>query len=99
MSVQRPGDPRNGAAYRTARATLRATTDRCHLCGHSGATTLDHLISVKDWYAKFGTYDGVNDPSNTDIAHGTGNECPECGVACNQARGAAPLVEVRSRDW
>lgn len=100
MSNKPPGDPRNGHRYRTAVAELRARTDLCWICGHRGARTLDHLITVKMWGAMFDTYDGINDPENTDIAHGTGNECPECGRRCNQERGDGTRdPQPRSRDW
>jgi hypothetical protein len=98
------GDPRNGHRYRVAVANCLAASDLCHLCGHHGAQTADHLISVKEWYERFGTYQGVNDPTNMAPAHGTKgrlvNPCADCGLMCNQSRGAKPLnSSPRSRDW
>lgn len=97
-------DPRSTRAYRTAAAHLLAHDDLCHLCGHHGARTADHLITVKDWYQQHGSYDGVHHPTNLAPAHGTHgrdlNPCPTCGQLCNQARGARTLQpEPRSRDW
>jgi hypothetical protein len=97
----RPGDPRNGARYRRAVAECLAASDLCHLCGHPGARTADHLISVRDWPPGV---PGVNDPANLIPAHGMKgrirNACPVCGLLCNQVRGARPLTtSPRSRDW
>lgn len=101
-----PGDPRNGARYRAAVAECLANSDLCHLCGHHGARTADHIITVKDWLLTHPTYDGVNDQSNLAPAHGvkgpTLNPCPICGRLCNQQRGARSLAHTpqhRSRDW
>jgi len=99
------GDPRNGHRYRVAVATCIANSDLCGLCGHHGARTADHIIPVDVWYRRYGTYDGVNDQTNLQPAHGTkgriNNPCPTCGKLCNQAKGARLIVAVspRSRDW
>lgn len=101
--MSRPGDPRNGRPYRRAVAACIAASDRCHLCGHHGARTADHIVSVKEWFARHGTYKGVNDPTNLTPAHGTLgrvlNRCPVCAQLCNQSRGARALHPPRSRDW
>jgi len=105
MSRRPPGDPRNGHRYRTAVANLLANSDRCGLCGHAGARTADHVISIKVWLALHGTYEGVNHPSNLQPAHGTKgrivNRCPTCDLLCNQLKGADTLTEPEphSRDW
>jgi len=103
---QPKGDPRNGAAYRKAVALCVSNSDICHLCGHGGAKTADHLISVKKWFAMFGNYEGVNAQTNLAPAHGTmgmvENRCPVCHRLCNQSRGARALhhePQPRSRDW
>lgn len=103
--MARPGDPRNGRPYR--RAVKQCIADHggmCHLCGHGGAGTADHIVSAKEWLALHGNYDGVNDPDNMAPAHGVMgrrlNRCPVCGLLCNQVRGARPLTRApRSRDW
>lgn len=100
------GDPRNGHRYRVAIAQCLANSDTCHLCGHHGAQTADHVIPVKEWLRLYGSYEGVNDQANLRPAHGakgrTVNACPICRKVCNQARGARPLTRTaqpRSRDW
>ena len=101
---QPPGDPRNGHVYRKTVATMLANSDLCWLCGHPGARTADHVISVKAWFALHGSYAGVNHPANLRPAHGTkgrfNNPCPVCGVLCNQVRGAGQAqAEPHSRVW
>jgi hypothetical protein len=56
----------------------------CHLCGHDGANTVDHLLTVLE-YPQFAWV-----LENCRPAHGTRNRCPECGRCCNQARVAGP---------
>jgi len=105
--MARPGDPRNGHRYRKAVAACLAESDICGICGHPGARTADHIISVDEWLRMYGTYDGVNNPNNLQPAHGTkgriNNPCPhpDCnGRLCNQSRGARTLTPgIRSRDW
>ncbi len=99
-----PGDPRNGYTYRVTVARMLASDDLCHLCGHHGARTADHIISVREWLRRYGTYAGVNHPSNMRPAHGTmgriRNRCPECKRLCNQQRGSRTLTPARrSQDW
>lgn len=101
---QPKGDPRNGHRYRTAVANMLANNDMCWLCGHPGARTADHVISVRDWLRIHGSYAGVNNPANLRPAHGVktfvNNPCPVCGLLCNQVRGAgAPPAEPHSRQW
>jgi hypothetical protein len=98
------GDPRDGRAYKAAVHAMLATNDLCHLCGHHGAQTGDHITSIKDWIALHGTAEGVNNPTNLAPAHGTRgrilNRCPTCGLLCNQSRGARSLTpSPRSRNW
>lgn len=105
-----PGDPRNTKAYRDTAAHILATSDLCHLCGHHGAHTADHIISIRQWLHTHGTLDGVNHPTNIAPAHGGGsptapNRCTQCVAAghnglCNQSRGARELTpQPRSRNW
>lgn len=103
------GDPRGTYEYKRNAAAMLAADDTCHLCGHGGARTADHIITVTQWLHLHGTYQGVNDPSNLAPAHGTHrynlNPCPDCAALgrnplCNQSRGARPLgPQARSRDW
>jgi hypothetical protein len=82
----------------------------CGICGHGGAITVDHIVTVRDWPRDaFGELlPGVDDPENLRAAHGSrrprapDNPCPECRVLCNQARGAGsrtPIPETHSRIW
>jgi hypothetical protein len=99
--MSRPGDPRDGQRYRTTAAQILAESDRCWLCGHGGARTIDHIVTVKNWLAQFGTYEGVNHLTNLAPAHGAPhNPCPTCAQHCNQLRGSRSLApQPRSRDW
>lgn len=99
-----PGDPRNTRAYRTTRADILANNDLCHLCGHHGAHTADHIITKQEWLNLHGSLDGWNHPTNLAPAHGSRgkveNRCEVCGRLCNQERGARSLQpERRSRTW
>jgi len=103
MSIPNP----RGRQYRLNSLRMLATNDLCHLCGHHGARTSDHIISIKEWLTRHGTLDGVNDPANLAPAHGTKgralNPCPHpaCqGRLCNQVRGSRSLApQPRSRNW
>lgn len=93
------------AARRNGKRVL-AESDLCHLCGHGGARTSDHIITAKDWPRGLdGRHlPGLDDPANLAPAHGTiGNQalnpCPYgCGV-CNQRRGGRPLPTLGRRPW
>lgn len=97
--------------HRESRAIILAASDICHLCGHGGARTADHLITAKDWpRGPDGKHlPGLDEPENMAPAHGSmgsgrnrvHNPCLECGgKLCNQSRGSKPLpVVVRSEDW
>lgn len=78
--------------YRKARARFLAEQDVCHLCGHAGADTVDHVIPVSK---------GA-DPADRDNwlpAHGV-NGCPTCGRRCNSEKGDRQAAAFRtSRDW
>lgn len=64
-------------AYRKLRRAILAESDVCHLCGHHGADTIDHLIPI--------SRGGTHDPSNLRPAHGV-NSCATCGRRCNQIK-------------
>lgn len=100
-----PVDPRKTAEYRRNAPRVLALSDICHLCGHPGARTVDHLVSVDEWKRRFGNWIGVNNLENLAPAHGNRghlgeNRCTTCGALCNQARGKASLrPERRSQQW
>jgi hypothetical protein len=71
--------------WRRVRAQVLATSNLCHICGHTGAGEGDHLITRAQGGQKY-------DPENVLPAHGYRSRCWECdsiqGRACNQSRGA-----------
>lgn len=91
-SAPRPALPHQPA--RRARLQMFAiygTT--CHLCGHDGAESADHLIPITVWP------DQPIDPHAMRPAHH--RPCPTCGRRCNSERGAGAIVAdlPRSEDW
>jgi 5-methylcytosine-specific restriction endonuclease McrA len=100
-----PKDPRKTALYRANARLVLGVSDICHLCGHAGAMTVDHIVSVADWRAMFGSWQGVNDLSNLAPAHGNRghlgeNRCSTCNQLCNQSRGRQSLApQRRSQPW
>ncbi len=93
--------------YRRARAQVLAESDLCHLCGHEGATSADHIITDEQWPRdEYGRrLPGFDAVTNLAPAHGsmgnTGavNRCPTCGRACNQSRRDKPLPQMSRRPW
>lgn len=92
--------------YRKNREIVLAQSDLCGICGHFGSQTVDHIVPAKLWprdlYGK--PLPGMDDLPNLRPAHGTlspgkVNYCPECGEACNQARGARLARRPQTRDW
>jgi hypothetical protein len=86
---------RTGHRYRQARAEMfRVYGTVCHLCGHEGADSADHLEPVSL------NPQQVIDPHAMRPAHGV-DGCPTCGRACNQSRGNREgLPELKtSQDW
>lgn len=90
--------------YRRNRRLILAASDLCHLCGHGGARTGDHIIPPKQWPPGV---PGVDSVANIAPAHGTmgsgrhriHNRCTTCGKLCNQSRRDTPIVPIRSRTW
>lgn len=98
--------------YRRNRDRVLARSDLCGLCGHSGATTADHIIVAKLWPrdATGNMLPGFDAEANLQPAHGTMgviavNPCPTCGKLCNQVKGDRvgpddePTPEPSSRRW
>jgi hypothetical protein len=93
---------------KSAQFVIARDAGMCGICGHGGAVTADHIISVKDWPPGV---PGVDYPDNLQAAHGTrrphgvDNPCfvcdPRRGRLCNQSKGAghAPKGEQHSRAW
>lgn len=70
-------------AQRFTALVLHTYGTTCHLCGHAGADSADHLLTRS---------------TRPDLAYHLGNArpahhrpCPTCGVRCNTRRGARPL--------
>ncbi len=95
-------------AARKNAARVLAASNLCHLCGHHGARTSDHIIPARDWpRGPDGRHlPGLDDLANLAPAHGTGgsratgwiNPCEECGGRlCNQSRGARPITPTLTR--
>lgn len=88
------------AEFRRNRKILLAIDDTCHLCGHPGSRTADHIIAFSRWPPGVPGVDGLG---NLAPAHGSmgparpPNRCTTCGQLCNQARKDRPIGAVRSR--
>lgn len=88
--------------YRVNRAILLAVDDTCHLCGHPGARTADHVIPHSLWPAG---QPGVDSLANLAPAHGSmgpyrpPNRCPTCKQLCNQSKKDHVTAPVESRRW
>lgn len=77
---------RKGPQYSNwKKAVLARYGTTCHLCGHGGAYTADHLIPLSVW---------SNQPYNPMLArpaHGV-EGCPTCQIPCNSSRGNKQLA-------
>ncbi len=89
-----PHTPRNwrrGPGYlpwRKAVFAMWGTT--CHLCGHAGANTADHIIPLSVWSNQ------PYDPRLARPAHGI-DGCATCHIKCNSSRGNKQLaIEIRN---
>lgn len=72
---------RRGPAYNKWRLRVFAMWGTvCHLCGHEGADSADHLIPLAQWGNQ------PYDPRISRPAHGIAG-CPTCEVKCNSSRG------------
>lgn len=81
-----PGTNRTGRPWERIKARVLRGSTVCHLCGHEGADTADHIIPV--------SHGGeVYDLDNLMPAHHA--PCPTCGVPCNRVRGNRNADEVR----
>jgi hypothetical protein len=86
--IPTPTNWRRGDKYAAWRIQVHAmwgTT--CHLCGHGGAHTADHLIPLSVW---------SNQPYSPHLsrpAHGV-DGCPTCHVPCNSSRGNKQIAKA-----
>lgn len=101
--VQRQAWHWTSREYRRNRELVLAASQQCWICGHEGADTADHLISLRDWPEGV---PGFNDISNLAPAHGHAG-CQYCPLEngktrkCNFSRGAGKFNADRnqSRRW
>jgi 5-methylcytosine-specific restriction endonuclease McrA len=80
---------RTGRPWRRIREQVLAASTICHLCGHAGADTVDHVIPVSKLPHN---HPLVRDPANLRPAH----------RSCNSAKGAGrkPTPKPQtSRNW
>ena len=75
-----------------AQRILTAHHGICHLCGHPGATEVDHIIPWAEWNNPALS---VHDASNLAPAHGT--PCPTCGRDCHADKTKAEAARGGSR--
>lgn len=73
-------------AQRWVAAVLERDGDTCHLCGHAGAESADHL-KPRETHPHL-MYDVAN---GKPVHH---QPCPVCGVRCNIRRKSKPLTAV-----
>jgi hypothetical protein len=72
---------RRGKWYEAWRRAVRERWGTvCHLCGHEGADSADHLVPLSVWGNQ------PYDPALSRMAHGIGG-CPTCKLKCNSSRG------------
>lgn len=66
---------------------ILAASDVCHICGHGGADSVDHVVAL----ARGGS---DTDPANLRPAHHD-VPCPTCGERCNRVKADkawAPII-------
>lgn len=106
------GSGRSGTyQFQQNRRLVLAASDRCGICGHHGARTVDHIVPEPAWPRDAAGhlapgFDGVR---NLQPAHGSmgsnrtrkapDNRCPVCDRLCNQSKGGGQTRPRTSRDW
>lgn len=90
------GDGYGGrAARRWVALVLDTYGTTCHLCGHGGAESADHLTPRAE-LARRGQLDRMYDVKNGRPAHH--RPCPVCGVRCQTRRKDKPLTRAEPLD-
>ncbi len=77
-----------------AQRILTAHHGICHLCGHPGATEVDHIIPWAEWNNPALS---VHDASNLAPAHG--QPCPTCGRDCHAQKTKAEAARGRAKGY
>jgi hypothetical protein len=97
--------------FRRNRRLVLAVSDRCGLCGHRGARTVDHIVPKPLWprLADGRLAPGFDALPNLQPAHGSmgsdrtrregHNRCATCGKLCNQSKGGGERRVRTSRNW
>lgn len=97
--------------FRRNRPLVLAVSDRCGICGHRGARTVDHIVPGPRWprdaYGRM--LPGFDALPNLQPAHGSmgsnrnrlqpDNRCATCGRLCNQSKSGGERRVRTSRDW
>jgi 5-methylcytosine-specific restriction endonuclease McrA len=96
-----PGRPKRskdaeGATWRRIVAfVVKRDAGKCHICGHFGAYSADHVIPD--------TEGGSSRPDNLKAVHGYPKACLDCSraagkpVYCNEIRGAMSVDRARRK--
>ncbi len=92
-----PWNALSGTHRARVREAVLSVSTVCHICGHEGADTVDHVIPVREWVEQGGRAD---DLENLRPAHGV-NGCEHCLRKCNTSKGNRPYepMVTGSRDW
>jgi hypothetical protein len=106
------GSGRSGTwEFQQNRKLILAASDRCGICGHRGARTVDHIVSRPAWprLADGTLAPGFDGLRNLQPAHGSmgsdatrkgiHNRCPVCRKLCNQSKGDRERKVRTTRDW
>jgi len=76
----------SGSARQRRNRAILAACDVCHICGHTGADEVDHVVAL--------ARGGSEERGNLRPAHGA-KPCETCGKQCNRSKGAkefAPII-------
>jgi hypothetical protein len=104
MTARRPRRPGGGRRWqRFVAMIVQRDLGKCHICGHYGATSADHLVTVEEDSSLFWKM------SNAKAAHSYPNGCTDCTYAakqlgldtrpvyCNEIRNADSIERGRKR--
>jgi hypothetical protein len=99
MPKSRPsrGKAQGSAWRKLVKATLSRHGTTCHLCGHGGATSADHLVPVTEDESR------AMDLANLKPVHSQPHACATCSSAagkpvyCNGIRGAMSIQRARRK--
>lgn len=87
-----------GRARQRRNRAILAASDVCHICGHPGSDSIDHVIALARARDAEHAKQLDEDLSNLKPAHHD-VECPTCGERCNRSKGDkawAPIIRRSS---